>query len=761
MKPVLKATLLASAAWALASLPAMAQDAAPVAAPVAEEAAGEEEITVTARRVEERADKVPASISAFSEKTLERIGATDSTGLQGAVPNLNLVQGRGSSNATNIYIRGIGQPDALQTFDPAVGFYVDDVYYSRIRGTQMDLFDLARVEVLRGPQGTLYGKNTIGGALKVVTRKPGQEKRAFVTVTAGSYSQLEAKGGISAPISEFAAVGVSLLHAQRDGYVEDPVLDREYNDKNATAGRFQLALGREAAPVHFDFSIDFSTEDAAMTVGQPLNSLTYLVGGGIALALPAVAPEYNFETRTTPGLPNSTKLDSWGTSGVLTWDINDKLTLKSITAYRELETKDYVDIDATQLEFGDVFVGVDQDQFSQELQLTYTGERLTVVGGLYYMDETIVSHQEAYADDLVGPVLGNPTFLRTVDDDLETESWAAYVNASYNLTEALRLSAGIRYTEEEKVYSRTTSTFSSSPLLSANPAFAFNGLTETWTDTSPMVSLDYQINDDVMVYARYAKGFKSGGFNGRANNPGEQAPYDPETADSYEAGVKARFWGNKGRTALTVFYNDYQDFQARVSGTVVDPGTNLPSPELTVINAGALVTKGVEFELYLTPVDGLQLDTQIGYLDAAYEDFGDVRFPGGDRSFQEPPFSPKWTARFGAQYTWELGGENGSLTLGGAARYRSRMALAVDNTTVGSEATAVEIAGLFQDSYWLYDARLVWEDSDGHFSAGIYGKNLSDEIYKTDGQEFSSVGSIRTVYFGAPQTWSFTVTARY
>jgi iron complex outermembrane receptor protein len=762
MKPVLKMTLLASAAWAFASLPALAQAPAPQATPEAAttaEAEGEEEITVTARRIEESQDKVPASVSAFSEKTLERIGATDPTGIQGAVPNLNLVQGRGSSNATNIYIRGIGQPDALQTFDPAVGFYVDDVYYSRIRGTQMDLFDISRLEVLRGPQGTLYGKNTIGGALKIVTRKPDQDTRGFLTLTGGTYNQFEAKGAYSTPISEFAAVGISALHAKRDGYVKDPVLDREYNDKNVTAGRFQLSLGREDQPVHVDLSFDASRESAGMTVGQPVNTLTDIFGVPI-LVLPATAPEYNFYTRTTSTLPNSTKLRQWGTSGVITWDIDDALTLKSISAYRALETQDYVDIDATQLELGDVYVGVDQDQISQELQLAYQSGPWNVVGGLYYMQENITSHQEAYADNFLGVFLGNATFTRTIDDDLQTDSYAAYLNASYSITEALRLSAGIRYTEETKTYSRSTSTFSSNPAFTANPAFAFTGLEETWDDTSPMVSLDYQLNDDVMLYARYAKGFKSGGFNGRANNPGEQAPYKPETADSFEAGVKARFWDNKGRAALTVFYNDYQDFQARVSGTVIDPILNVPTAELTVINAGSLVTKGVEFELYLTPLEGLQLDTQIGYLDANYEEFNDVRFVafGGDRSFQTPPFSPKWTARFGAQYTFDLGDKAGSLSIGASARFRSRMALAVDNTLNNSN---VEIAGLFQDDYWLYDARVVWEDADGHFSAGIYGKNLSDEVYKTDGQEFSSIGGIRTVYFGAPETWSFTVTARY
>ena len=760
MKPVLKATLLASAAWALASLPVMAQDTAPAADPAAEassESVGEEEITVTARRVEESQDKVPGSVSAFSEKTLERIGATDPTGIQGAVPNLNLVQGRGSSDATNIYIRGVGQPDALQTFDPAVGVYVDDVYYSRIRGTQLDLFDISRLEVLRGPQGTLYGKNTIGGALKIVTRKPGQEKRGFLTLTAGTYGQLEAKGGISGPLSDFAAVGLSLLHAQRDGYVEDPVLDREYNDKNVTAGRFQLSLGREDQPIHFDFSADYSKEDAAMTVGQPLNSLTYLVGGGIALPLPAVPPEYNFETRTTPGLPNSTKLDHYGFSGVMTWDVSDSFTLKSITAYRNLKTDDYIDIDATQLELGDVFVGVDQDQTSQEFQLAYdAGGPLTFVGGLFWMQENITSHQEAYADDLIG---GGITFLRTIDDDLETTSQAIYFNATYALTDTVNLSGGLRYTSEEKTYSRSTSTFSSNAFFTADPAFAFTGLSETWDDVSPMVSLDWKPTDNVMAYLRYSKGFKSGGFNGRANNPGEQAPYNPEKVDSVEAGIKSTFLDRRVLANFTVFHNDYKDFQARVSGTVIDPVTSLPSPELTVINAGSMIIDGAELEVVLVPTSGLRLDAQIGLLDARYEDFDDARFVafGGSRAFQEPAFAPRWTARYGGQYEWGLG-EAGYLTLGGQARYRSEMALSVDNTATNS---SVRLPGMWDDNHWILDARLVWDSADRRFSAGIYGQNLNDELYKTDAQEFSSVGGIRTAYFGAPKTWTFRISAKY
>jgi iron complex outermembrane receptor protein len=759
MKTMWKAALLAGCAWGAASTGAFAQDV-----PAAADDNEVGELVVTARRTSENLQDVPGAVSAFTPATLDRIQAIDTTGLQGSVPNLNIVQGRGSSNATNIYIRGVGQPDALQTFDPAVGVYVDDVYYSRIRGTNFDLLDLERIEVLRGPQGTLYGKNTIGGALKFVSRKPDQDFRANGALAIGSYNQVEAKGGVSGPVTDTLALGVSALISKRDGYVTDPVLHRDYNDKNSWAIRGALAW-TPTDSFRVDVTADYNKDDAAMNVGKPINSLTTLFGVPV-LAIPTDAP-YDFKGRTTPGLPNSTKLEHYGFAGTATWEINDALTLKSITAYRNLKTDDYIDIDATQAEIGDVFVGVDQDQTSQEFQLAYDSGPVTVIGGLYWLQENITSHQEAYGDDVLGMLpnpyplgpLGPTTFLRTIDDDLQTESWAAYVNGDWAITDRLSVSAGIRYTSEEKTYSRTTSTFSNNAAFTADPAFPFKNLNETWDDVSPMVSVDYKFTDDLMVYVKGSKGFKSGGFNGRANNPGEEAPYDPEEMTSYEAGVKSRF--NDGRILVnfTVFTNDYQDFQARVSGTVTDPGTGLPSPELTVINAGALKLSGAELETAWRPIDGLLLDAQIGLLNASYDGFEDVRFTatGGNRDFQEPAFSPKWTARYGAQYEWNLG-QVGYLTVGGQLRYRSEQALAVDNTLTNSRT---RIDGLFQDGYWLGDARLVWEDANRHFSAGLYGQNLGDEVYKTDGQEFSSVGNIRTVYYGAPRTYTLRFTVRY
>jgi iron complex outermembrane recepter protein len=728
------------------------------------------EIIVTARRTEERLQRVPASVSAFNERALDRIQAQDTTGLQGAVPNLNIVQGRGSSNATNIYIRGIGQPDALQTFDPAVGVYVDDVYLSRIRGNQLDLLDVDRIEVLRGPQGTLYGKNTIGGAIKYVTKKPGQQLRADASVAVGSYGQLDVKGAVSGPVSDTLALGIAFIREEHNGYVKDPVLDRRYNDKNSWGTRGSLAF-TPSARFRFDLSADYSHDDDALNVGAPVNELRHLFSNTVILPLQQDLSDYDFKARTTPALPNSTKLRHWGIDGTATYDLTDALSLKSITAYRNLHTKDYIDIDATQAQVGDVLVDVHQHQVSQELQLAYTGERLTGVAGLYYLSERNESHQEAYANDLVdltplraslpGALLGPsnfPTFLRTIDDDLKTKSYAAYANGSYTIVPDVRLSAGVRWTEETKDYFRTTSTFSSSPLLVSVKPFVFAPPKGKWTDVSPMASLDWQATPTTMLYARVAKGFQSGGFNGRANDVSTTTKYDPESVWSYEAGFKTTVL-NRLRVNGDIFYNNYRDFQARVSGVATDPTTGLPDPVLSVLNAGKLSIKGAELEASWTPVDGLLLDTQIGYLDAKYKQFEDAQFKafGGSRAFQTPAFSPKWTLRVGAQYSFGLG-SMGGITIGGQTRYRSRQALAVDNTFVN---TNTEIQGLFQDGYWLEDARIVWENASKKFALGLYGYNLTNRLYRTDAQEFSSIGNIRTVYFGAPRTFTLRATVRY
>jgi iron complex outermembrane receptor protein len=254
-----------------------------------------------------------------------------------------------------------------------------------------------------------------------------------------------------------------------------------------------------------------------------------------------------------------------------------------------------------------------------------------------------------------------------------------------------------------------------------------------------------------MVYGRVARGFKSGGFNGRANSVAERTEYQPETVTSYEVGFRSTIAAQL-RFNVTAFYNDYRNFQARVAGTGTDAVTGLPSPTLSVINAAALNIQGVEVEAAWTPMQGLLIDAQLGYLDAQYDEFADSRFPGGSRAFQDPAFAPHWTLRLGAQYEANLNG-SGSLTFGGQMRYRSRHALAIDNTYInGNVGTTTEVAGLFEDGYTIVDARVVYESPGRRWNIGVYAQNLFDEVYKTDGQEFSSIGSIRTAYYGAPRT---------
>lgn len=751
MNRIMKSALLAGAAWSAASTLAMAQDA-----PAQDDATALDDIVVTARRTEESLQRTPLAISAFSGEDLENRGAQQVLDLQGSVPNLNIVQGRASSNATNIYIRGIGQPDALQTFDPAVGVYVDDVYYSRIRGTQFDLLDLERVEVLRGPQGTLYGKNTIGGALKLVSRRPGQEWRARASAAYGDYNMFDVQGAVSGPITDSLAFGVSALRSTRDGYVTNPVTGAEYNDKDTTALRATLAWD-PMSNLRVDLTADYSNDDAGLTVGQATNSLIGSSGQTI-VAVPNPLPGYDFRTVVDPDLPNETRLESRGISANIALDISDSLTLRSITAFRKLNTDDYIDFDATPREVTSALVAVDQEQFSQELQLTYESGPITAVAGLYYLNEDVSSHQEAYADDLLGPLFLNSRFLRTVDDTLETTSTAVYGNVSYALTDQFRVSAGVRYTEEEKDYVRTTSTFFSA-LPAFNATFPFRPPVAEYDDTSIMVSADYQITPDVLLYGRFAQGFKSGGYNGRANSAAEATEYAPETADTYELGIKSTLADNRVRLNGAIFRTSYQDFQARVSGLETDPITNLPVAVLSVINAGELEIEGAEIEAVARVTDAFTVDAQIGYLDANYEEFRDARFTatGGSRAFQTPAFSPEWTARYGAEYRFELD-YGATVTVGAAARYRSRMALAVDNTLVNSQ---VQLPGVFQEAYWLYDARAVWTDASERYSLGLYGQNLTDETYRTDAQEFSSVGGIRTAYYGAPRTVMLKATVRY
>ncbi len=697
-----------------------------------------EEVVVTATRREQSLQDVPMAISAFTGQQLAELQADNLDSLQGAVPNLNLVQGRGSNSSVNAFIRGVGQPDALQTFDPAVGVYVDDVYMARIQGALFKLYDIERIEVLRGPQGTLYGKNTPGGAIRLITRTPGQEFEAQAGLLIGDYSRVQARGYVSGPLSDNFAIGLSVMHDERDGFVTDPVTRKEYNDEDTTVARLK-ANWDVSDDVNIVFAADYTNEDVGLTLGRaeaPLTSVDFATG--VVVRKPAPVGDWNYQTRTSFTNGEGQKVDNQGGSMTVNWDINQSTSLKSITAYRTLEADLYIDIDASELELGDVLVSIDQSQFSQEFQLLGSSGDVNWVAGLYYLNEELPSHQEAYADDflLFG---GIPiSFLRTIDDDLETKSYAAFGQIDWAFTQNWSLGVGLRYTDEKKDYFRTTSTFSNI-LGNADPAFAFTD-SESWGSWTPSFTLDYAYADNVHFYGRLAKGFKSGGFNGRANGPADVSTYDPETVWTAEIGAKTTMAEGRVQANYTIFMSQYDDFQARVS---VAEGIDFRFP---VLNAAELDIKGAEFELSWLATDALRLSTQIGYLDSKY---GAGGFTGSDGIPDEPAFAPEWTARFAGIYTIGLTGGS-SIQLAADASYRDSMWLSVEN-----------VLPLTESDYWVLNGWASWVSPEQTWTVMAGIKNATDELYRVEGQEFRSVGNIQTAYYGDPKTWTLSLEYRY
>ena len=722
-------------------------------------------VTVTARRRTESIQDVPVAVSAFGEEQLRDLQAHDVSGLQGAVPNLNIVQGRGSSNTVNVFIRGIGQPDSLQTFDPGVGMYVDDVYYSRINGALFSLFDVQQIEVLRGPQGTLYGKNSTGGAIKVNTKNPFDDQGAAVEFGVGSFGRMDGRAYLGEQLSDTAAFSLAGAWLTSDGYVDDPVTGEEYNGEDTIALRGKLAL-RPSDNFSATLSADFTRQDNALTLGYPTAPL---VGSDLLTLQPVVMhlpdPDYDFSARTSFRPDQGQEMTHKGVNANLQWDFGGAWGLKSITAWRKLDTSSFIDIDASEWELGDVLVEVDQEQFSQELQLQYdNGSNLQMIFGAYYLTEELPSYQEAYADHLFTNGGVPVDFLRTINDDLETESVAVFAHVTWEFAPTWTLAAGLRYSRDEKDYWRTTSTFWDSdslfylaafdlnvPFAALNETVAFSGK-QSWDAWTPSLSLQKAFSDSVMGYVSANRGFKSGGFNGRANSALEttSAIFDPEFVWTYEAGVKMR--SNDGRLTANVaaFHSTYKDFQARVS-EVLNPDSPQPTFSFPVLNAAEMEINGFEFEGVALLGEATRLSGQVSWMDASYKSFDDLRTTDPNNPAYDPtlhehvPFSPDWSARIALQHGFDLAG-NGTLTVGGDVAYRGDTWLSVDNRP-----------GLMQDAYTTAGLFTAWDSPQYAWQIRAGVRNLTDELYKVEGQEFSSVANIQTAYYAPPRNWYLTV----
>lgn len=686
------------------------------------------DIVVTARRREESLQDVPVAVTALGEQALQNMQAANLGDIQASVPNLSLHVGD-AQNAV-VYIRGVGQIDSLAFADPGVGIYVDDVYLGRAQGAFLDVYDVARIEVLRGPQGTLYGRNTIGGAVKFVSAPLVNRTEGKAEVSIGDYGLFSAKASLNAPIvDDKLIVKAAFARTRRHGFSTNRVDGHDDGDKDMWAGRAALEY-RPADNLTLRINGDISRDN-------PDTSRTPARATSVFGVVPASTDPFEIDA----DFNDRNMLKTKGISAVLSYEPADGLEVKSITAYRTMDYATKLDLDATQYAFFGVYVDEQQNQFSQELQLNYAGERLSATGGLFYFRE----HDETLSG-LYGPAIG---LVTGSFNDQVNKSYAIYGQASYKLTEQLSLTAGLRYTSEDKDFARTQKFFAGTTPFPFNYDTTPGALVtdidtgKTFDSLSPKFGIDYKPNEDLLLYASASRGFKSGGFDGRANTADGAKPYLPETMWSYEAGVKATLADRRLTANLAIFQNDYKDLQ--LSSFVADANGDFAA---LFTNAGRATMRGAELELAARPVQGLFLNANLSYLDSQYDRFIG---PGGiDISDQRHLVNaPKWSWHVGSHYEVGLG-NFGALTLGGSASHRSK------NYTVVSSSEL-----LAQRSHTLLDAFVRLDGANERWWLSAGGKNLTNKKVITHGFDLSDSLGYQLAYYNDPRTFSVTAGFRF
>ncbi|MCJ9428022.1 TonB-dependent receptor [Kordiimonas marina] len=686
-----------------------------------------EEIVVSARRKLENLQQTPVSVSALGENQLDRLQATDIGDLQNSVPGLTIHVG----DASNVvaYIRGVGQIDSLAFADPGVGIYLDDVYLGRAQGAFLDVYDVDRIEVLRGPQGTLYGRNTIGGAIKYVSKQPDNVFAGRVEATVGDYGQRRVKAGLNVPIVEgklFAKAAVA--YDGRDGYATNLATGKSDGDKKSLSFRLGVRwLATDALTV--DLSFDQS-EDNSDTSRTP-NRETSVFG---------IVPASDNPREVDADFNDLNRLKTRGWSGRVTYDLSDTTSFKSISAYREMNYDTHLDLDATALPLFGVFVDEGQDQFSQELQLSHTAASgWSLITGLYYFTEHDVT-----MSGIFGPAIA---FISNSLNDQTNKSYAAYSQLDYPVNDRLSLTLGLRYTYETKDFARIQEFYGADtpmvPVLGTGARVTDFSVNANWSSLSPKAGLDYKLSDNNFLYASVSKGFKSGGFDGRSNSANQAVPYNPETMWAYEVGSKNTLLDGRMSVNLAAFYNDYKNLQ--LSSFVADQNGNFSA---LFTNAGAASIKGLELELKVRPTEALSLNAAVNFTDAHYSEYIG---PGGVDISHERKLvnTPKWTLFLAGDYEIPFA-SGATLGLHGDIAYRSKTYPTVSSSEI-----------LAQPGYAVANAEIRYSSPNETWQIYAGMKNITDKAYRTHGFDLSDSLGYQLAYYGAPRTWSAGVVYRF
>jgi iron complex outermembrane recepter protein len=766
-------------------------------------------IVVTTRKRQEAIQETPLSITALGENSLKQLGVRRIQDISQAIPNLNYDRTVGFT-AARVNARGVGQTDPIGTLDPGVGLYVDGVFLPRAQAGLMSIADVERIEVVRGPQGTIFGKNTIGGAVNVITRAPQMDFGAEAEVRVGNFNLFETRATLNVPIvDERVAARFGLATATRDGFEKERLGGTDPNDEKLLAARFQLLM-LPTDNLEILLAADTSRENQVLSQGKclPVNSgatqqLQILNAvAGFTDACAEVARSSNPRRVETDISFLKDDLETYGGSARISWQLGQGTSLRSISAIRGLDSENFNDFDNTRVEL--IRPAIDdvsfkQSQISQELQFSSSAldGKLDYVIGLFgfkeksndQLFEGVLSRltgdgialpeggQFQGAASILQPIVDGGRMMGLSEAQIRDQianlfrggvigfttkvnnvSYSAFGQATYNFTDRLSLTAGLRLTQDRRrVFRRGVAETSGNGIAVQDnglPTVVNPGDVTTLfersrrdSDFTPSASLSYKFTNDLLGYVGYSTGFKSGGFNGRAFPlPGDDSlpiEISPEDLTTYELGLKASFLDDRIALNAAAFYSIYEDIQL----VVLLQNQNIQNVNIALLNAGESRIQGGELEMVLAPFPNLQIRSSVGILHDRFTDFDDPSDPRAeDRHLQ---FLSSYQTSTSIEYSLPLF-SMGVLTARTDWSTRSRQFLDVTN------AEALE-AG----KYGLLDARLSLQLSDGATELAVFGKNLLDREYLVSGVDFTATFGQVSRFVGPPRTYGLEVRRRF
>jgi len=747
-----------------AAMPAHAQSA-PAGQPADEDVQNgrAEDIIVTAQFRSQSLQDTPLAITAISGDTLAARGQTRISDIARQAPNVSLEKGQGQRGSGLIaYIRGIGQYNSAPFYEPGVGTYIDDVYIASMHSGLFQLLDLDRVEVLRGPQGTLAGKNSVGGAIKLFSRKPTGDGSGYAEVLYGSYGRTEGRAATDFALTDNLFARVNVAAKTERGYI-----DRlDYGCLNPGSGfPAQVSTGQGCILGHsegeryvaarlalrylpterieINLAADYTDEDSepaadmlaalpnpAAVPGESVAGVTVgpqFVTGGTYTSYADYCNRNAFGGTGAYCFAPKTETDVWGVQGTIDIELSDSMSLKSITAYRKFTSYQPTDSDGTPIPLSNLQIGYKGRQFSQELRLSgKVGDTVNYTLGGYLLDANFVGNQRVDIQYI------NNLFFN--NDTTDTVSKAAYGQIQWDPVAALHLTGGIRYTKEKKdyIFYRTLPDGSGAPIPGL---YGLEGLYKG-SNWDYRANIAYDITEDVMAYVQYATGFKGGGTNGQPFYPDQVYPFGPEKIATWEGGAKLNLADRRVTLNIAAFYSDYSDIQLQ---PLTCPPPSTPFPCAGPQNVGSAHIKGFEVELFAEPVDGLRIDASLSHVDFEYYELNNVPTITSD---MQAPFSPRWKWSLGAQYKIDLA-EVGSLTPRIDIAYQSSLF----TDPVNGPYNLI-------DARTLANARLAWRNAGRDLEIALEVTNLTNKYYYSNYIDNVLFTGSTYGFPGAPRRWA-------